>query len=121
MRTRGFNFAVDEVQFPRAGDTQNLTRKVSMQSSNLRDDGVGRQVLEEDASVRHDETMVKVFLAELRSRLDQALAPKPFLLAGFFQLNTIAQFPWNPGTKGAHHPKPFGTQPTKPLFAILVG
>ncbi len=68
---------VDEVQFPRAGDAQNLARKVSVQSPNLGDDGVCRKVLEEDASVRQNEAVAKVFFAELRSRLDQALAPEP--------------------------------------------
>ncbi len=90
---------VDEVQFPRAGDAQNLAGKVSVQSPNC-DGGVCRKVLEEDASVRQYGAMPKVFFAKLRSRLDQALAPETFLFAGFLQLNPIAQFPWDPGTRG---------------------
>lgn len=58
-----------------------------MQSPNLGDDGVCRKVFEEDASVRQYEAMAKVFFAELRSRLDQTLAPETFLFAGFFHLN----------------------------------
>lgn len=103
------------------GHAQNLAGKVSVQSPNLGDDGVCRRVLGEDASVRQYEAMAKVLLAELRSRLDQALAPETFLFAGFLQLNPIAQFPWDPGTERPHHLKPLSAQPAKPLCTILEG
>jgi hypothetical protein len=99
---------IDEVQFPRIGDADDLAGKIALPGAHLGDSGVLRQVIEEDGPGWQHDAVSKVDLLELGSRLDQTFAPEALLIVGFFQLDAIPKFPRHPGPERAHDAKPLG-------------
>jgi len=67
------NIVVNEMQFLRRRETEDLACELTVKRADLRDDSAFRQAFEKNTSFRHNDAPSKVLLRELGSRVQQTL------------------------------------------------